>query len=206
MLKFREYGTHIQQWAEKLNTITDEPRRQALAKEIIRMMSTISPGQHDSEEYQRKLWDHLYSITHYQHDLGGPFPVSTPEDQTIKPSKHIEYQQIEKGTNQYGTLVKRLIRRAITIADEQARLELVNVIVNVMKQVMVNTRQASSRDETLLEHLNQLSGGKLVYSREQLEIKNIQRRSSPPLNNPQNRNNKHRSRGHFDRNRHKRKP
>lgn len=208
MLKFREYGAHIHHWAEKLNTEMEDVRRHALAKEIIRMMATISPGQHDSDEYQRKLWDHLYMITNYKYDLGSPFPTPSPPTEEITITRHIDYQKAEKGISQYGSLVKYLIQRAIAISDEQARLELVNVIVNVMKQVMSNTRQTSLRDETLLEHLSQLSQGKLVYSREQLEIRSVQRHGNQQFNNQHRRNNnqfKHRSKNQFDKNRHKRK-
>ena len=54
-----EYGREVQNMVDYALTITDRQERQHCAETIVSTMARMFPQNKESEEYLRKLWDHL---------------------------------------------------------------------------------------------------------------------------------------------------
>ena len=86
-----EYGRCVQEMIKKLSEIEDRTERTKAAKYIINLMVQMNPSIKQSNDYEHKLWDHLYMISGYTLEVDSPFAPPTPIEQQRKP-QHIGYQ------------------------------------------------------------------------------------------------------------------
>lgn len=61
-LHIPEYGRNVQKMVDYLKTIEDREKRNEQARAIIKVMEILNPAVHLQEDYEHKLWDHLYII------------------------------------------------------------------------------------------------------------------------------------------------
>ena len=73
-LTIPEYGRHVQLLVDHAKTIEDPKLRQQFAERIIKLMMQMQPQNRNMEDYQEKLWKHLFRIADYELD------VTPPED------------------------------------------------------------------------------------------------------------------------------
>lgn len=170
LLKLREYGRNIQEMVEYCKTVEDDVKRNALAKEIVRIMSNISPNVKDMPDYRQKLWDHFYHMADYNIRVDGDFPMPEPRDKFVNPKTRMEYTEGKPRFRQYGRNVELMIKEALRIEDGAERMALVNLIANIMRQHLRDSDRDSNAELTILEHLKVLSNGELQYRREDIRF------------------------------------
>ena len=68
-LHIPEYGRNVQKMVDYLKTIEDREKRNQQARAIIKVMEILNPAVHLQEDYEHKLWDHLFIISGFDLDV-----------------------------------------------------------------------------------------------------------------------------------------
>lgn len=182
-MKLREYGRNVQMMVDYCRTLPDRDERNALTKEIIRIMSYMIPQQREGEDHTRKLWDHFYHLAEYDIDIDSEFDM--PERDTIftRPKERMAYLTRRSRFRQYGQNIELMAEVAIDMEDDEERKHaLVTLILNIMKTQLKNGsgEKDSNAEATVCEHLKVLTKGKLTYQPEEIKFHKF---SSVPVGN-----------------------
>ena len=68
-LTMPEYGRNVLKMIEKLKEIPDRDKRSEQARAVIKVMEALNPQVHSQDNYEHKLWDHLYMIAGFDLDV-----------------------------------------------------------------------------------------------------------------------------------------
>jgi hypothetical protein len=172
-MKLREYGRNIQMMVDYCRKLPDRDERNALAKEIVRIMSYMIPTPREGEDYQQKLWDHFYHLAEFDIDVDGEFPMPEANSIFTRPKERMPYQTRRARFKQYGLAVELMAEEAATITDDGDRkLALVTLILNIMKvQLRGGSNEKDSNAEaTVCEHLRIMSKAQLEYKPEEIKF------------------------------------
>lgn len=164
-----EYGRNVQKMVDYCVSVDDREERNKVANAIIKVMGQLNPHLRDFEDYNHKLWDHLYIMSEFKLDVDGPYEKPAPETFQEKP-KRVAYPSGRIKYGHYGKTVEELIEKATLIEDPEEKKYLVNVIVNLMKRFYLTWNRDSVRDEVILKNLKELSDGKLDVKLEDVKI------------------------------------
>ena len=69
-----EYGRNVLKMVEMLKAIEDRGKRSEQARAVVKVMESLNPQVHQQENFEQKLWDHLYMIAGYDLDIDSPYP------------------------------------------------------------------------------------------------------------------------------------
>lgn len=180
-LRLREYGRNIQSMVDHLKTIADREHRTRLAYELIGFMGNLQPHVKELPDYKQKLWDHLYAISNYELDVD--FPFDQPETRMLSEgrSRRMDYYDEEPKFRQYGKNVDLMIAQAVEMPDGDQKKRYINLIANTMKQFLRNIERDSVPDYVIAEHIQDISGGRLVVRVEELVIVKPTPPPKPPV-------------------------
>lgn len=200
-LMLREFGRNIQMMVNYCKTLTDRDERNALAHEIVRIMSNINPGVRDNPDYKQKLWDHFYFLADYEIDIDSEYAIPERTELMSRPEESMEYANHRSRFRQYGHNVDLMIKEALKVEDADERDALVNLIANIMRMQLQTADRDSNTEVTVLEHLRVISKGELDYNMEDIRfyksavpqgVSNASPRVNPRSNKKQNRKKKYR--------------
>ncbi|RME96150.1 MAG: DUF4290 domain-containing protein [Bacteroidetes bacterium] len=164
-----EYGRHVQQLVEYAKTIEDPVLRQRTAERIIVLMTQMVPQNRNIDDYEAKLWRHLFRIARNELDVKPPEGVVIPEDldKPLKPDR-VPYPTQEARFRHYGHNVQTLIKRALAMEEGPKRDGFIASIAAYMKLAYKTwNREHYVSDEVIKTDLAALSGGKIVLPEEQ---------------------------------------
>ncbi len=157
-----EYGRNIQEMIQKLSEIEDRKTRTDAANFIISIMAQMNPQVKESNDWQHKLWDHLYIISDSKLDIDSPFEPPVLEVQQTKP-QHIDYQVNDIRYGHYGQYMVKMIEAASKEENEEVRLALAYSIANQMKRNYLEWNNRSVvNDQVIIDDLKKISEGRLV--------------------------------------------
>ena len=162
LMHIREYGRGVQDMVKYLLTIEDRETRQRNAEAIIEIMAILSPLQKNIEDYQHKLWDHLYLISDYKLDVDCPYPIPTREIKQQKPAP-LPYPKQKIRWNHLGVTFEKLYDKAIEETDEEKKQGYIQVLALFMKVAYQNWHKENVHDDMIREELMTISKGQLVY-------------------------------------------
>ena len=155
-----EYGRHLQKMVEHTVSIEDEQERNKVAKSIISVMGNMNPHLRDVPDFQHKLWDQLFIISDFKLEVESPFPKPTREMLAERPEM-LQYPENNPKYRFYGNNIKRMIDAAKDYEEGDLKEALVLTIANHMKKSYLNWNRDSVDDEVILNHLTELSNGKI---------------------------------------------
>lgn len=179
-LRLREYGRNIQSMVEYALTIEDKAHRTRIAHEIVRIMGCLNPGIRELPDYQRRLWDHLVMVSSYELDVDGPFPKPSPEQEGHRHPSRMSYPKRTPLMRQYGINIERMLKKAMEMPEGEEKARYLTVIANSMKQFLRNADRDNTPDETIAQHIAEMTRGALRPTPESLHIlKNVQQRLMP---------------------------
>lgn len=158
-----EYGRNIQKMVEYALTVEDRDKRTRIAYLITNVMSQLSPGYKDTQEFRHKMWDHLHIISDYRLDVDSPYPAPVREDAQTKPGR-VKYPYKVIKYPHYGYNIKLLIDKAIELPEGPAKDEFVKSIANHMKKLYLTWNRESVEDDVINQNLIELSHGNLKLS------------------------------------------
>jgi hypothetical protein len=164
----KEYGRNVQKIAEYLLTIEDRDKRSRYAHTLIELMRQLNPNMQNSQDYNQKLWDHLYIMSDFRLDVESEYPMPQKEMLGKKP-KHIGYNTNEVRFKHYGHNVELLIERATQLEDEEDREAAMIYIGKLMKSFYAAWNKENIEDEVIWHQMKQMSGGKLVLDLEKVK-------------------------------------
>lgn len=172
-MKLREYGRNVEMMVNYCRTLTDRDERNALSKEIVRIMSYMIPTPREGEDFTRKLWDHFYHLAEYDIDLDNDFPMPPPHTIFSRPKERMSYLTRRCRFRQYGQNIELMAEEAIAITDDEDRkLALVTLILNIMKMQLKNGsgEKDSNAEATVCEHLRIITKGQLTFAPEAIKF------------------------------------
>ena len=191
-----EYGRNKQQLVEHCKSLPTKEERNEMAIAIVEFMGQRNPHLRDEENYNHKLWDHLYILANYELDVDAPYPFPTREELAQKPKK-MEYPKLQGDYKFYGKSILQLIEKAIELDEGDEKEALIEVIANNMKKSYNVYNKEHVQDEVIFRHLKELSENRLdltgIDSLEKSRIyhSNNNNKNKNQKNNPKKRFNNH---------------
>lgn len=164
-----EYGRNIHQMVDHCLTIEDRDERTRCANSIIASMAKLFPKIREEEDYQRKLWDHLAIMSDFKLDIDWPFEIPEADHFNSRPDKvpytaeHIRYRH-------YGKDVELMIQKAVSMEEGPERDELVLLIANHMKKLLLSVNSDGVEDSKIFKDLAEYSHGTLRLDPETVRL------------------------------------
>ncbi|MEZ4799411.1 MAG: DUF4290 domain-containing protein [Flavobacteriales bacterium] len=170
-----EYGRNIQKMVEYAMTIDDREERNRCVRAILSVMGQLFPYLRDIEDFNHKLWDHLYIMSDFKLDVDSNYPVPNAEELDTPPQR-MSYPKGDVRFGHYGRYVERMINKCMAMEEGEERKAFSMAIANLMKQNALNWNRSSVTDDVILKDLSYLSGGaiKLEGNIELHAVKTIQ--------------------------------
>ena len=188
-----EYGRHIHQMIDQAVELKDKEKRNEMAKAIIGVMGNLNPHLRDVPDFQHKLWAQLFIMSDFQLDVESPFEKPSKEAYEKRKPNKLDYPQNYPKYRFYGNNIKKMIDFALNWDNSDLKGKLILTIANHMKKCFLNWNKDSVEDQVILDHLFDLSDGKLKVSEEDLPLTDsAEFLKSRPKNNGYKSNNKSR--------------
>ena len=146
-------------------TLKSKAERTKAANAVIAVMGQLNPHLRDVTDFKHKLWDHLFIISDFKLDVESPYPKPSKDDFISKPDR-LKYPQGDIRYKPYGKIIEAIIAKAKTYKEGDEKKYLVEVIANLLKRSYLNWNRDSVNDEVILQHLDELSGGKLKLDKD----------------------------------------
>lgn len=159
-LKMMEYGRNIQKMIDHACSLSDKDERKKAVQAIIAIMGQLNPHLRDVSDFTHKLWAHLFIISDFNLDVDSPYPKPDPVTLARKP-KRLKYPCEPIKFKHYGKTIELFIEKAKEMPEGDERNALIELIANMMKKNYLNWNRDSVNDQMIVEHLEELSGGKL---------------------------------------------
>lgn len=160
LLIISEYGRNVQKMVDYAKTLKSKDERTKVSKSIIKVMAVLSPQSKDVTDYEQKLWNHLFHIANYGLEIDCPYPIPTQAAYEQKPDR-IPYPNQKIRYKHYGNTLELMIKAAIDKEEGREKNYLIECIANLMKKFYLSWNQDSVNDQVIIDHLKELSGGKL---------------------------------------------
>lgn len=151
-----EYGRNVQKMVNYLKTIEDREKRNQQARAIIKVMEILNPSVHLQEDYEHKLWDHLFIISGFDLDIDAPYPMPAPESMNQRP----EVVPIEKKpikANHYGRNIESMIDLIADKEDGEVKTSMIRSLGIYMRQQYLIWNKDTVSDETIFQDIEKLS-------------------------------------------------
>jgi len=188
-----EYGRHIHQMIDQAVALKDKEKRDKMAKAIIGVMGNLNPHLRDVPDFQHKLWAQLFIMSDFQLDVDSPFDKPSKEVYDKRKPNKLDYPQNYPKYRFYGNNIKRMIDFAIEWDNHDLKEKLILTIANHMKKCFLNWNKESVDDQVIIDHLLDLSDGKLKVSESDLPLTDsVEFLKTRPKNNTYKSNNKSR--------------
>ncbi len=158
MMVIPEYGRNIQKMIEHAVTIEDREERNKAARAIVAVMGYLNPQIRDIVDFKHKLWDHLFLISDFKLDVDSPYPIPPKETLKVKPQR-IAYPESKIRYKYYGKTMEAMIRKIAEMEDGERKAGIAQDLANFMKMCYLTWNKDSVDDSTILNHLEELSGG-----------------------------------------------
>ena len=155
-----EYGRNVQKMVEYAVSIEDNEVRLEMAKLIVEIMANMNPHIKATNDFEHRLWDHLYIISDFKLEVEGPYPPPDKKNVYRRPER-LPYSEDHIRFKHYGLNLEKIIRKAIQMEDPAERKEATKMIGNYMKRSYLTWNRESVSDELIFAQLEELSAGKL---------------------------------------------
>lgn len=188
-----EYGRHIHQMIDQAVALKDKEKRDKMAKAIIGVMGNLNPHLRDVPDFKHKLWAQLFIMSDFQLDVDSPFDKPSKEGYEKRKPNKLDYPQNYPKYRFYGNNIKRMIDFTIEWDNFDLKEKLILTIANHMKKCFLNWNKEAVDDQVILDHLLDLSDGKLKVSESDLPLTDsAEFLKTRPKNNDYKSNNKSR--------------
>ncbi|ARS35349.1 DUF4290 domain-containing protein [Pontibacter actiniarum] len=171
-LLLREYGRNVQDLVNYITKLEDRDERTRLSQLLINLMAKLNPQLRDTQDYQQKLWNHLFVMAGSNLDVDAPYKLSAMEYLNDKPQK-MEYPLDTPNFKHYGKNVELLVQRATELEDEKEREAAIISIGKLMKTLYKSYNKENITDDVILGDIRQISNGQLDMDLHYIESNNL---------------------------------
>ena len=155
-LTMPEYGRNVLRMVEQLKAIPDKAKRTEQARAVIKVMELLNPQVHGQDNFEHKLWDHLYIIAGYDLDVDSPWPCPAPEEFSSQPVP-IPMKGTRIKAFHYGRNIESIINLICEQPDGEVKTELIRSLAIYMRQQYLIWNKDSVADETIFADIEKLS-------------------------------------------------
>ncbi len=159
-LSMPEYGRNVLKIVEELRTIEDKDKRSEQARAIIKVMEILNPQVHSQENFEQKLWDHLYMVAGFDLDIDSPYPCPVAEEFATKPMS-IPMKDTKIKATHYGRNIEKIINLLCDEPDGEVKTEMIRSLAIYMRQQYLIWNKDSVADETIFNDIEKLSDYRL---------------------------------------------
>ena len=132
-----EYGRNVQKMVDYIKTIEDRDKRNEQARAVIKVMEILNPAVHLQEDFEHKLWDHLFIISGFDLDVDAPYPMPAPESLNEQPLP-VPIQKKPVKAAHYGRNIENML------------------------ELIAEHEDGEVADETIYKDMEMLSGGRIT--------------------------------------------
>ncbi len=155
-LHIPEYGRNVQKMVDYLKTIEDREKRNEQARAVVKVMEILNPAVHLQDDYEHKLWDHLYIIADFDLDVDSPYPAPAPESLNETPmSVPIEKRPVK--ASHYGRNIENIIELIAGQEDSDGKIAMIRSLAVYMRQQYLIWNKDTVSDETIFQDIEKLS-------------------------------------------------
>jgi hypothetical protein len=159
-LHIPEYGRNVQKMVDYLKTIEDRGKRNEQARAIIKVMEILNPAVHLQENYEQKLWDHLYIIADFDLDVDSPYPMPERESLNQRPEPvPIDKKPIR--ASHYGRNIENMIDLVAQKEDGEQKTAMIRTLAAYMRQQYLIWNKDTVADETIFQDIEKLSENRI---------------------------------------------
>jgi hypothetical protein len=156
-----EYGRNVQKMVDYIKTIEDREKRNEQAKAVIKVMEILNPAVHLLEDFEHKLWDHLFIISGFDLDVDAPYPMPAPESLNEVP-RPVPIQKKPVKAAHYGRNIENMLELIASHEEGEEKLAMMRTLAGYMKQQYLIWNKDTVADETIYKDMEILSGGKII--------------------------------------------
>ena len=155
-----EYGRNVQKMVDYIKTIEDRQKRNEQARAVIKVMEILNPAVHLQDDYEHKLWDHLFIISGFDLDVDAPYPMPAPESMNEKPLP-VEIQKKPVKATHYGRNIENMLEHIALQEDGPMKDAMIKTLATYMKQQYLIWNKDTVTDQTIFQDIERLSEGKV---------------------------------------------
>ena len=155
-LTMPEYGRNILEMVNQLKDIEDKGKRSEQAKAVVKVMETLNPQVHTQENYEQKLWDHLYLIAGLDLDIDSPYPAPVVEELSSRPEIIPLKKKPVKATH-YGRNIESIIDLIASEPEGDVKTAMIRSLAIYMRQQYLIWNKDSVADQTIFNDIEKLS-------------------------------------------------
>lgn len=155
-----EFGRHIQGLVDYCVAIPDRDERTACAFAIADTMASIFPELVGIDGDYTQIWNEINIMSRFELDIDFPCDVITAEKLHPKPEK-IPYSNPDMRFRHYGKNIEKMISAVNEMQNGEDKDELVSMIANHMKLLMLQHNREGSDNAKILRDLALFSDGKI---------------------------------------------
>ena len=189
-LHIPEYGRNVQKMVDYLKTIEDREKRNEQARAIIKVMEILNPAVHLQDNYEQKLWDHLYIIADFDLDVDAPYPMPARDIMHRRPQPvPLEKKPIK--ASHYGRNIENMIDLVAQKEDGEQKTSMIRTLAVYMRQQYLIWNKDTVSDETIFQDIERLSDYRIKVP-EGLQLNKVQHDGFNRQNSAQGRQKNHR--------------
>lgn len=155
-LSLPEYGRNVQKMVEYLKSIEDRDKRNEQARAVVKVMEILNPQVHLQENYEQKLWDHLYIISGFDLDVDSPYPAPA-RDSLVAAPKMVPIRKKPIRATHYGRNIESIIDLIAEKEDGEVKTAMIRSLAIYMRQQYLIWNKDSVSDETIFNDIEKLS-------------------------------------------------
>lgn len=155
-----EYGRNVQKMVDYIKTIEDRDKRNEQARAVIKVMEILNPAVHLQEDFEHKLWDHLFIISGFDLDVDAPYPMPAPESLNEQPRAVPIVKEPIKAVH-YGRNIENVLNMIAEQEDGEIKTAMIKSTALCMRQLYLTWNKDTVSDETILQDIVRLSGGRI---------------------------------------------
>jgi len=159
-LRLSEYGRNILKMVEQLREIPDKAKRSEQARAVVKSMEVLNPQVRQQENWEQKLWDHLYIIAGFDMDIDSPYPCPVKEDFETKPVP-LPMKGTKIRATHYGRNIEKILDLLAAEPDGEVKTQMIRSLAIYMRQQYLIWNKDSVSDETIFSDIEKLSEYKI---------------------------------------------
>ncbi len=174
-----EYGRNIQDMVDYCLTIENREERQQCAQTIIDAMQIIVPPTGDTNEYHRKLWDHLWIMSGFNLDIDYPYEHADMSSFSEPPAPLPLQMPNDMQIRHYGVYIPRMIDRAVDMGPGPEQDAIIYLIANQMKKTLLSNYHENVDDARIFNEIRNLSHGQIIIDPETVRLNDYRQAPTP---------------------------
>ena len=155
-LAMPEYGRNVLKMVEDVKKIEDRAKRSEQARAVVRGMEILNPQVHSADNWEQKLWDHLYIMAGYDLDVDSPYPMPSPEQRKSRPEIIPLKKKPIKATH-YGRNIESIIDLIASEPEGEMKTAMIRSLAMYMRQQYLIWNKDSVADTTIFSDIEKLS-------------------------------------------------